>query len=53
MSDMVTTTRHGKVLEIPFARPPVHAIHPAPSQALPRTPPRIGALDSTTPRIPR
>ena len=34
MSDMVTTTRHGKVLEITFDRPPVNAINRAASQAL-------------------
>jgi len=34
MSDMVTTTRHGKVLEIVFDRPPVNAINRAASAAL-------------------
>ena len=34
MSDIVKTTRHGKVLEIVFDRPPVNAINTAASRAL-------------------
>ncbi len=34
MTDMVTTTRHGKVLEIVFDRPPVNAINRAAGSAL-------------------
>ncbi len=34
MTDIVTTRRHGKVLEILFDRPPVNAINRAASQAL-------------------
>ncbi len=34
MTDIVTTTRHGKVLEIIFERPPVNAINRAASRAL-------------------
>ena len=34
MSEYVTTTRHGKVLEITFDRPPVNAINRQASQAL-------------------
>ena len=34
MSDIVTTTRHGKVLEIVFDRPPVNAINRAAGAAL-------------------